>query len=185
MNKKINIKPYIDLITKKPLYSITILILLILLIIFKSTLIKASIISLFILLGGISKIYHRYVNAPVGFELILFSTVVSGYAYGPLIGSVVGVTSFALATYFSNKFTVYIFPSFIIYFLAGFLASFFNNITIFGLVFEVIYVTALSYISIKILKNQLDRTIIFAVTSLIWNFWIFTSIAPKVVNLIF
>lgn len=179
---KRHIKPVVTWIYQKPFYSIIILILFVYTLLFLDTVLKALAISFLILLGGISKMYQRYTTLPVGMELVMFSTVLAGYIYGSLIGGLVGFASFALATYFSVRYTAYVVPSFAIYVLAGVFAPFFGNITIAGIVFTLVFVIVLSYISIALLLSRAHRVFMFAITSLLWNFWIFFSIAPRIVN---
>ncbi|MBI4438913.1 hypothetical protein HY640_03200 [Candidatus Woesearchaeota archaeon] len=48
------------------------------------------------LTAGLSTYYRRYTKLTIGFETVTFATVLTAVAYGPLIGSIVGlVSSFA------------------------------------------------------------------------------------------
>ncbi|MBR9690942.1 NAD(P)(+) transhydrogenase (Re/Si-specific) subunit beta [Candidatus Woesearchaeota archaeon] len=177
------VKPIADFIRKNRFISIISLILIIYFSLFVTTIIKALFISFLIFLGGISKIYQRYTSMPLGVELVMFSTVLAGYLYGSLIGGLVGFASFLLATIFSNRYNaIYVFVSISIYVFAGALTPFFGSITLAGLIFSVIFVITLSFISLALLLSRPHRVLMFAFTSFLWNFWVFISLAPKVVN---
>lgn len=181
------VKPLIDISKKHPIYGISLIAIFIILFFvvmtFFSILVKAIVIALLIIIGGFSKLYQRYWHVPVGFELVMFSTVIAGFLYGAVIGIIVGLVSFAMATYLSQRYNVHAIISFIIYIFAGAFAHSFSSVKIAGLVFSLIFVAVLVSLSIILNLSRPSRTFMFAITSLGGNFVVFYFIAPKIVSL--
>lgn len=176
------IKPIIDWILKSKFNAVLIITAIVIVVLFASIIKQTLIISLLILLGGISKIYQRYIKAQVGIEFIMLSTVVTGFIYGSFIGAIVGFSTFSLATYFSGRFSHNLFPSFIMVTIVGMLSPLFNNVTTAGIVQTLVYDIILGYIYLAWFRGRIHKILIFTFTHFLWNLYVFIKIAPILVN---
>ena len=184
------VKPIINFISRHKFLSILIfftsLIVLFVLnqfsVLIKNTLILSSLI----LLGGISNIYQRYVRVHLGVEFIMLATIVAGYIYGPIVGGVVGFLTFGLAMYFEGRFPHHLFISFILITLVGIFAFSFRNksITFAGIALTILYDLILVPTYITLFRARIPSIMLFAVTHIIWNYWVFTAIAPSVIAIL-
>ena len=144
-------------------------------------------VSWFIFIGAFSMVVDRiistfffYAQMGYGFELILLVTVVSGIVYGPLAGVIVGCVSITLGYFLSRRlsmFSVVTVPS---YMIIGFLASFFAdyNIVIVGVGFAVLYNIMVSLIIIPVLGAKPVKCMMFGVTNVLFNVFLFSRFAP-------
>jgi hypothetical protein len=144
------------------------------------------VISFLILLGGISKIYQRYFKVQIGIEFIMLATVVSGYVYGAFVGGIVGLFTFSLATYFSGRFSHHLVISFVLMTLVGIASSFFTNVSVTaaGIILTLIYNLILIPIYIGFFSGRFTRIFLFSATHIFWNLWVFTALAPYLVNIL-
>lgn len=144
------------------------------------------IISFLILLGGVSKIYQRYFKVQIGIEFIMLATVISGYVYGSFVGAIVGFFTFALATYFTGRFSHTLIISFILITLVGIAAPFFRNtsITVAGITLTLIYDIILIPVYIGWFRGRIPKIMLFAISHFVWNLWVFTTIAPYMLELL-
>lgn len=184
------IKPLINFISKHKVLSILIfftsLIFLFVLnqfsVLMKNTLILSSLI----LIGGISNIYQRYIKAHLGIELIMLSAIIAGYIYGPFVGGVVAFLTFALAMYFEGRFPHTLFVSFILITLVGITASMFKDksITFAGITLTILYDLILVPVYIAFFRARIPSIMLFAITHIIWNYWVFSTIAPGLLSIL-
>lgn len=179
------LKPVIDFARKHPFLSLIIVACLFLLTFLLTAIIRVVVITSLIFIGGFSKVYQRYTTIPIGVELVMFSAVVAGFVYGPFIGAFVGISSFLLATFLSLRYNpMYVVISLIIYTLAGMFAQSFSSVTIAGIVFTIIFTIVLSFLSLVTFMSRVDRVIMFAISTLLWDLWVFIALAPKIVGLL-
>lgn len=185
------VKPLIDWIFKHKLYSI-IIVAVILLLFFLINIIfdvvkHTIIISFLILLGGVSTIYQRFLKVRLGIELIMFATVLTGFIYGSLIGAIVGVITLALSIAIEGYFSHTRFISFILIALVGFFAHFFNGsatIMTTGIILTICYDLLLIPLTISFFRTRLPTLLIFSSSHIVWNWWIFTKIAPFMLGIL-
>ena len=173
------VKPGIDWFLRSRIHMALVVIGIIFLVVFASLIKQTLIISLLILLGGISKIYQRYFRAQVGIEFIMLATVVTGFVYGSIVGGIVGFVTFSLATYFSGRFSHSLFPSFIMVTIVGMVSPLFNSVAVAGIVLTIIYDILLAYIYIAWFRGRIHRVLLFTLTHFFWNLYVFTKIAPS------
>ncbi len=184
------VKPGIDWVFQNRIHAIVSLIvfaLLLLLLNMIAGLVKhVLIISFLILLGGVSKIYQRFFKVQLGIEFIMLTTVVSGYVYGPFVGAVVGLFTFALSTYFSGFFSHTLALSFVLIAFVGFFSSFFEGTSIktAGITLTLIYNLIFVPIYVVWFRGRLTRIFLFSITHIIWNIWVFSTIAPYLLKIL-
>jgi hypothetical protein len=184
------IKPITDWIFKSRAHAIMLAIILIsifIIINLISDVVKdVLIISFLMLIGGISKIYQRFFKVQLGIEFIMLATVISGYVYGPFVGAIVGFFTFALATYFSGFFSHTLVISFIMITLVGAAAALFSNTSIktAGITLTLIYNLLFIPIYIGWFRGRVTRIFMFSITHILWNVWVFSTIAPFIMTLI-
>ena len=92
-------------------------IILILLIIFKNVLIALLAVPFLFCLGVFSVYYKRKLEgfSAVGFELVTFASVITGAAYGPIVGAIFGLASSVASVIVSRD----IGPTTVVYFMAS------------------------------------------------------------------
>lgn len=176
------VKPCIDWCFESRIHLTILIVGIVLAIIFASLIKQTLIISLLILLGGVSKIYQRYISAQVGIEFIMLTTVVTGFVYGPLLGGIVGLATFSLASYLSGRISHNLFPSFFMITIIGAVAPLFKSVTTAGIVLTLIYDILLSYIYLAWFRGRIHRILLFATTHFFWNIYVFIKLAPLLVN---
>jgi hypothetical protein len=75
------------------------------LITFSQFLKKSLVIVLFLVIGSISKIYHRFVKSSLGIDLVFFLTMMLAIVYGPMLAIVIGLIMKIAADYIANRFS--------------------------------------------------------------------------------
>ena len=117
-------------IRKQLIYLIGSIMILIFLAIFMRQVISIVFITIFILIGGLSKLYIRFTNIPLGFELITPLTILFAYKTNPFFAIFAAIVMLFLASIFMGKFD---FPGMImeigIYFVISILAFILNSIS--------------------------------------------------------
>lgn len=182
------IKPITDWIFKSKTHAIMVLVifisLLILINLISGVVKDVLVISSLILIGGVSKIYQRFFKVQLGIEFIMLATVISGYVYGPFVGAIVGFFTFALATYFSGFFSHTLVISFVMITLVGAIAPLFSNTTIktAGITLTLIYNIIFIPIYIGWFRGRVTRIFMFSITHILWNIWVFSTIAPFIMT---
>ena len=138
-----------------------------------------------ILLGIASMMYNRWVKVSLGFELIMFSTVVSGMLYCPVAAFVVGTVSLFFAEILTNRFTYSTFVSFFGILAVAFFIPLFEGrgITSAGIFLTLIYdlVIGPGYL---VMGSSVWRTFLFIATHILFNIWVFVFIAPFVFRIL-
>lgn len=185
------VKPVIDWIFENRILSLIFLVSFIFILFFLNVFadfVKHTVIlSFLILLGGISNIYQRYLREiHLGVEFMMLSTILAGYVYGPLVGGTVGFLTFSLAMYFEGRFSHTLFVSFILMTLVGIGASFFTatSITVAGITLTILYDLIFAPVYITLFRAKIPKLAVFIITHIIWNYWVFTKIAPYMLNLL-
>jgi len=186
-HKKLNIEQYFT--NKNILITFLMLISLLIYIVNK----PLFFVSLLILIGAFSMVVDRiisifffYAQMGYSFELILLVTVVSGTAYGPVAGVIVGGLSITLGYILSQRLSIYSIATIPTYILIGFLAhlSANYNIVLVGTAFAIFYNIIVSLIIIPLLGAKPINCIIFGITNIIFNIFVFSRIAPWLLGMI-
>lgn len=121
----------------------------------------------------------------LGLEVSMFHTVLAGMAYGAKIGMVVGFLAIA-AEYvaFRKKWAVglFVIPSFLV---VGYLASFFAGMDVaaVGVWFTVLYNIIAMTVAYFFFGGKPHKMFIFASTNILCNYFLFTNIAPWLMEL--
>ncbi len=140
-------------------------------------------ITILTIIGSFSMIYLRYFKAAYifGIELCMFATVLCARAYGPVTGLVVGFLTIFFSLILSGRFKYSSFISILALPLIGFVTPFFGfwPVEITGVAMTIIYDLIIIPFYI-LLGSRISSSIIFVVTHLMFNYWVFTNVAPLI-----
>ncbi len=132
---------------------------------------------IFILIAAMSKFIQKFFTFVVGFDMCLFFTVLVGIAYHPIAGIIVGVLSSTLGSVIRGQYdmTNVILPN-LGYIAAGILLPFFagSSIIVTGMALTLVYASMMSVI-FWFVKHSINNTATFVITSLIFNYLLFSS----------
>ncbi|MBU0757104.1 MAG: hypothetical protein KKF44_03485 [Nanoarchaeota archaeon] len=147
---------------------------------------KIFFIALLSLIGSFSLLYVRFVPEAyvLGVELVIFSTIITGYSYGAIAGLIVGLITIFISQAITGRFKLSTFISIIICPLIGLAAHYLNFLPInqAGIVLVIAYdilILPLYYIS----GSRITTLIVYFSTHLLFNAWLFTDIAPIVLRI--
>ncbi|MCK5594031.1 MAG: ECF transporter S component [Candidatus Aenigmarchaeota archaeon] len=146
----------------------------------------AIIMMAFIGLGAISRIWLRVIPfQSLGIELILLFTIISGRLFGPVAGVIVGVTSMVLSAIISDEEPMKLWPAFVAIAIVGHLSGVLTiaSISVLGIVLTILYDIIISVIY-YFLGSSGAKIILFDVTHITWNYWVFYNVAPWLLLLI-
>jgi hypothetical protein len=142
-------------------------------------------LAILIVIGFASLLYNRYLRISLGFELILFVTVLAGVKYGPLAAFFVGATALFAIEIFNASFQHSTFVSFTGLALVSITIPIFNDasIVVIGLSMTLLYnaILASGYL---LLGSEPWKVGLFAITDILFNSWVFLFLAPKVAGLV-
>jgi len=166
--------------------NILLLIILIALIILTGSFVRNLFIVLaFYVLASISLFYNRWLKISLGFEFITFATVFMGILYGPVVGALVGFFSLTTAELITLRFTGSTIISLVAISFIGIISHNFASMDIryAGILLAFIY--DLIIIPLYILTGSHPlRSFLFMGTHLLWNGWLFFTIAPTLMQLL-
>jgi hypothetical protein len=113
-------------------------------------------------------------------ELIMFSTVLIGTAYGPKAGAFFGLAMPLIFFYACGRISVFVFAYAPLYSIIGATAGMFSSypILVVGMTYCVIYNLISSTILIVFLGGKVHRAFIFTLINTCWNLIIFKYLAP-------
>ncbi len=158
---------------------------LILVLIFHDVVEMLAVMALFIVLGIASMMYNRWVKVSLGFELIMLGTVVTGLVYGRIPALVVGVVALFVSEVITDRFTYSTFVSFIGIFAVAMAIPVFQGtgITWVGIWMVLLYdaIIGPGYI---LVGSSPWRTLLFVVTHILFNIWVFVFVAPLVLRIV-
>ena len=143
----------------------------------------ATVMIAFIFLGVMSRLWLKYIPLhSLGIELILLFTIVSGKLFGPAAGVVVGVISMVLSAAITDEEPMKMWPAFVAIAVLGHLSGVLSiaSISVLGVVLTVIYDVIVSIIY-YFLGSSGAKIILFDVTHITWNYYVFYNIAPWLV----
>jgi hypothetical protein len=142
--------------------------------------------ALLILIASVSMIYQRYSKYAnyVGFELCMMSTVLTGLVYGSYFGAFTGFVSIFAALILSGNFKHSSFISVLTLPLIGAIVPFFSHLSLLylGLLMTILYDAIILPLYVM-LGSRIYSSIIFFITHVLFNYWIFSTIAPFIYNL--
>ena len=142
-------------------------------------------VAAFIGLGASSMFYNRFIRTSLGFELITLGVVITGLLYGPAISVFVGFFSLLIAELITGSLQHKTVVSFAGIITIGILTQFFKDtpITTAGIAITIIY-DAIIVPGYLLLGSNPLRTGLFLATHIAFNFWVFTTIAPPLFELL-
>lgn len=146
------------------------------------------VVLIFIAIASVSKILQDWIPFVVGFDLVLFVTVLSGAAYdwraALIVGPVSSLIGSSLRRVTSQQFDTLIFPA-IGYGLIAAMIPYLPATNIFwlGIVCTLVYVVIMNIV-FAYFRPDLFNHITFTVTSLLFNYWLFKNFAEPVFSLI-
>ncbi len=123
----------------------------------------------------------------IGVEMVMFSTVMSGAVYGPVVGAVMGatamITDYVFATRFS-LFSVVTIPSYAVVGALSPLMFNFMGITALGIALTIAYAAFSNTIICGFMGGHINKSIRFAMTNTAFNIFMFTAVAPAVMRIV-
>lgn len=136
-----------------------------------------------VILASLSMVYNLFIRISLGFEFVMLATVLCSVVYGPVVGIIVGLVSLFFAEFISTKMAYNTFISFIGIAIIGFVASFSSadNITIWGIVMTVLYDIIILPLYVITGSNPM-RSFIYLFTHVPWNIWVFSVLAPRLLE---
>lgn len=143
-------------------------------------------LAIFLVITALAALMMRTLRrTPIGIEFVMFPTVLSGFAYGPVAGAVMGGLCILIDDIISSKISPYSLTYIPMYMLAGFFASFFSgsNIALAGITAVVAYNTVGAAVW-SAMGARPYRTLIFSATNITFNIILFTKVAPLALPLI-
>ena len=128
-----------------------------------------------------------YVAFPVGIELVTMNTVIAGVVFGPIVGLMCGLlfgmTYYGIVFNFASQYQLINIPFYaLIGFLAGTLPI--ENIVVLGMTLSAIYAFSTSFLVTVLMAGRISKSVIFIVTNLFFNYWLFTNLSPIILNII-
>ncbi len=156
-------------------------------IIFYSNLAKAIfLMALFITIGVISLYYMKYVKLSLGVELNLLGTVIIGLLYGTIPAIITGIVTLFVAELITERLTHSTVISFLGMIVIGITIPLFPkewSITTVGICTVLLYDDIIIPLYLM-LGSSPARSGIFLITHILFNIWVFSAVAPTVMNLI-
>ncbi len=142
------------------------------------------VMAFFTALGIASMAYNRWIKISLGVELILLGTVIVGLVYGKFPALIVGVVSLFFAEVISDRFTYSTFVSFAGIFAVSMVTPMLHGmgITSVGIWMTVLY-DAIIGPGYVLMGSSSWRTLLFVVTHILFNIWVFVFMAPWVFRL--
>lgn len=144
-------------------------------------------ILMLLIINGVLSFFLRPIKRiPHGIELVMFNTVLASYVYGSKIGAVVGVLSIVTSYIIMGRISLYIITYIPFYALIGYLAYFFNSypISYVGIVFTIFYSIISSILLTFLFNAKIHKSIFFIITNTIFNYFMFFTIAPKIIGIL-
>ncbi|MCK4968058.1 MAG: hypothetical protein KAS12_03295 [Candidatus Aenigmarchaeota archaeon] len=138
------------------------------------------IITIFIIVAVISKLAQEIFPFVVGFDFVLFVTVLSSLHYGWFIGALVGCLSSFIGSMYRIRQQIdtaimpligYVAVAIMVPYIAGL------EIFILGIICTIVYSIIMSLIFLH-LRADIFNTATFVITTILFNWWLFKNLAP-------
>ena len=141
--------------------------------------------ALFASAGAASMLYNRFIRTSIGVELISLGVVIIGRLYGPVPAMAVGFSALFAAELLTGALQHKTIVSFIGILIMGYLTQFFAgmDVTATGIILVIIY-DAIIIPGYRLLGSNPLRSAVFVATHIAFNVWVFTSIAPTILNIL-
>ncbi|MBN1503109.1 hypothetical protein JW930_06190 [Candidatus Woesearchaeota archaeon] len=147
---------------------------------------KIFFISILTVAGAFSLIYVRFFKQAyiIGFELCTLATVLCARAYGTLIGAVIGFLTIFFGTIISSRVKPTYFISIFTLPVIGVVASLleFMPISLLGILMTILYDIIVLPLYVMT-GSRVISSIVFSVTHIFINAYLFTQIAPFILKL--
>jgi len=143
---------------------------------------------LFIVVASLSKLVQDFIPFVVGFDLVLFVTVLSGVAYGWTAALVAGTASSLVGSSIrrvsSQQFDTIFFPALGYAIIAAVLPYIpYADVFWLGMICTFIYVGMMELV-FAYLRPDIFNHITFGVTAVLFNYWLFKNFAQPILSLI-
>ena len=138
------------------------------------------------LLASVSMLYLKITKHAhyVGIELCTLATVLISLKYGHVLGVITGFVSITSALIVSGYFKPSYFVSVLTMPLIGLMVPLFSTLPLWqiGLLMTLLY-DAIALPLYVLMGSRIPSTIVFFITHMLFNYWIFTTIAQVIFNL--
>ncbi len=157
----------------------------VILLLFRSFVEMLVVMAFFIFLGVMSMMYNRWVKVSLGFELIMLGTVITGLVYGRVPALVVGAVALFFSEVITDRFTYSTFVSFIGISAVAMAVPLVAGISVAwaGIWMTLLY-DAIIGPGYVLMGSSPWRTLLFVVTHIMFNIWVFAFIAPFVFRIV-
>jgi len=136
--------------------------------------------------GAVSMIYIRFFKYShyVAFELCTLATVLTTLAYGPHVGMFTGFMSITLGFVISGYFKPQYFISVLALPLMALIIPFLSHLELWqiGVIVTVIYDLIILPLY-ALFGSRILSTVVFFITHILLNYWVFTTVAPIVFSI--
>ncbi len=138
------------------------------------------------LLASVSMLYLKITKHAhyIGIELCTLATVLISLKYGHVLGIITGFISITSALIVSGYFKPSYFVSVLALPLVGLIVPLFSGLPLWqiGLLMTFIY-DAIVLPLYVLMGSRIPSTVVFFMTHMLFNYWVFTTIAPVIFNL--
>ena len=140
--------------------------------------------SVLILLGILSFALPRYIayGKFIGFELCTLATVLTSLSYGPHYGAFTGLVTIFFGFVFGGHFKPTYFISVLTMPVIGLITPLFSDLPLLwiGVLMTLLYDAIILPLYVFIGGSKITSVIIFGITHLFLNAWIFATLAPLI-----
>lgn len=160
---------------------------LVLILLFRDYVRDAIVLAVLGLIAVLSTIYKRFMRVPPAVEMVTFSTVMVGLAYGPVAGAVFGAVATLAAEVFNSGIDAFIIGYIPARAIVGAVSAFFPgaNIVMLGLWMSILYnLVAQPLYAIQSDAELRMKLLMFVIVNISSNFIIFSMLGPFVKGLV-
>ena len=141
-------------------------------------------VAVFIVLGSLSKLYHKIIRSSVGVDLILFLALVTTLIYENIfLGLIVAWPSLLIADYLAGKLSHNSLVSLFGLTSVVLLSSVLPFSIILSLILLTIVYELITIIFYYLIGSPIHRIILFLITHIIFNLVLILSLAPILINI--
>jgi hypothetical protein len=168
-------------------YSIMILALILLSILFIKTVALIVTVCMFIFINVVLKFYKRvFPGIPIEFEITTFGSVVTTIAFGVWAGLIVALLSCLFAEFLNQRISPNSFVNMIIYLLIPLLSLLLNpsNVIMGGLIICIIINVIIYFIFMFVMHYDFFKNTLYSLSNILWNYLLFTYLAVPILKVI-
>lgn len=147
---------------------------------------KYFVLAFLLLLHILMSIFLRVLKKNhIGVEIIMLITVLSGIAYGPKVGAIMGALSIIIDYVFSGRFSYFCIVTIPTYAAIGAISSGVAaaNIVTFGIIATIAYNLFTWIFIMGFMGGHIDKCLRFGATDLAFNAFVFGAFAPALLSL--